>query len=72
MTVQQESACKVIERCKKLKLKTVAGGPFFSCEPGKFPEVDYLILNNLLCKARVDLLPALIMTMMPFFIDWRS
>jgi radical SAM superfamily enzyme YgiQ (UPF0313 family) len=46
MTVQQESVRKVIERCKILKVKTVAGGPLFSCEPDKFPDVNHLILNE--------------------------
>jgi radical SAM superfamily enzyme YgiQ (UPF0313 family) len=33
MSIQRESVKKVIERCKKLGVKTVAGGPLFTAAP---------------------------------------
>jgi radical SAM superfamily enzyme YgiQ (UPF0313 family) len=46
MTVQRDSATKVIERCKAAALAVVAGGPLFTSEPEKYPQVDHLILNE--------------------------
>lgn len=46
MTVQRESALKVIERCLKLGVKTVAGGPLFLAHQEAFPEVDHLVLGE--------------------------
>lgn len=46
MSVQSESAKKVIERCKKAGVKKVAGGPLFTAWPEKFDDVDYLVLNE--------------------------
>lgn len=46
MAVQQESAKQIIARCKAKGLKVIAGGPFFTSEPGEFDEVDHLVLDE--------------------------
>jgi len=46
MTVQRKSTYQVITRCKAAGLKVVAGGPLFTAEHEKFPEVDYFVLNE--------------------------
>lgn len=56
MTVQQESAVEAIERCKRAGVPVVAGGPLFTSDPGRFENVDHLVLN----EAEITL---------PFFLD---
>jgi len=46
MTVQRESALEVIGRCKKMGIKTVAGGPLFTADPDAFDDVDHLVINE--------------------------
>lgn len=46
MTIQRNSAQEVIARCRRLGIKTVAGGPLFSACHGDFPEVDHLVLGE--------------------------
>ncbi|WP_319562526.1 DUF4070 domain-containing protein [Marispirochaeta sp.] len=46
MSVQQESARKVIELCARLGTKTVAGGPLFTTGWENFPRVDHFVLNE--------------------------
>lgn len=46
MDIQKESALDVIARCKNLGVKTVAGGPLFSCDETGFEDVDHLLLNE--------------------------
>jgi len=46
MSIQSESAKKVVERCRKFGVKTIAGGPLFTATPEEFEEVDHLVLNE--------------------------
>jgi radical SAM superfamily enzyme YgiQ (UPF0313 family) len=46
MVVQKDSAKQVIERCNKLGVKVVAGGPLFTTEPAQFSGVDHFVLNE--------------------------
>lgn len=46
MSVQSESANQVIERCKRLNAKIVAGGPLFTSSAEYYKNVDHLILNE--------------------------
>jgi radical SAM superfamily enzyme YgiQ (UPF0313 family) len=46
MVIQKESTRKVIDRCKTLQVKTVAGGPLFTCGCDEFNDVDHLILGE--------------------------
>jgi radical SAM superfamily enzyme YgiQ (UPF0313 family) len=46
MVVQRESARAVIKRCKTAGVKLVAGGPLFTMEHERFPDVDYFVLNE--------------------------
>ena len=46
MVVQRESARKIISRCKKAGVTTVAGGPLFTGEYADFDDVDHFVLNE--------------------------
>ena len=46
MGVQKESVKEVIQRCRELGAKTVAGGPLFTMEPDDYPTVDHLVLGE--------------------------
>ena len=46
MAVQRESAREVIDRCKRMGVKTVAGGPLFTAAHEEFDDIDHLVLNE--------------------------
>lgn len=46
MYFQRESARQVIDRCKKLGVKVVAGGPLFTEDHKEFEDVDHLVLGE--------------------------
>ena len=46
MSIQSESANQIIERCKKLNVKIVAGGPLFTSSFEYYQNIDHLILNE--------------------------
>jgi len=46
MTVQRQSVREVIDRCQRLGVKTVAGGPLFTACHDEFPEIDHLVLGE--------------------------
>lgn len=46
MSVQNQSAKEIIERCKALGKPVVAGGPLFTSHFDEFDDVDHLVLNE--------------------------
>ncbi len=46
MTVQRESALRVIAQCKAAGLRIIAGGPLFTIEHEPFDSVDHFVLNE--------------------------
>jgi radical SAM superfamily enzyme YgiQ (UPF0313 family) len=46
MSIQKASVERVIDRCKKIGTKIVAGGPLFTTRYKEFKDVDYLVLNE--------------------------
>jgi len=46
MVVQKDSVREVVDRCKRLGVKTVAGGPLFTSEHECYADVDHLVLNE--------------------------
>jgi len=46
MLVQEKSAKEIIERCKSLGKKIVAGGPAFTTGYKKFSNIDHFVLNE--------------------------
>jgi len=46
MNVQEESVRHVVSMCKAAGIKIVAGGPLFTHEYERFPEIDHFVLNE--------------------------
>jgi radical SAM superfamily enzyme YgiQ (UPF0313 family) len=46
MIVQRESARSLVARCRAAGKVVVAGGPLFTAEHARFPEVDHFVLNE--------------------------
>jgi len=46
MDIQRDSVEHTIERCKRLGVKIVAGGPLFTISHDQFDMVDHLVLNE--------------------------
>ncbi len=46
MSIQLESVHKIIDKCKKLNTKIVAGGPLFTNEYESFSQIDHFVLNE--------------------------
>ena len=46
MAVQADSARALIRRCRCAGVPVVAGGPLFTAEPERFPEVEHLVLGE--------------------------
>jgi radical SAM superfamily enzyme YgiQ (UPF0313 family) len=46
MSIQSKSVKNIIARCKKLGIKTVAGGPLFTAWYDEYDDIDYLVLNE--------------------------
>jgi radical SAM superfamily enzyme YgiQ (UPF0313 family) len=46
MVIQKNSVDKIVERCKRLDVKIVAGGPLFTAFPEAYLNIDHLVLNE--------------------------
>jgi len=47
MSVQKKSAVDILERCRRLGVRTVAGGPLFTSTPEDYVDLaDHLVLNE--------------------------
>lgn len=46
MVIQKDSVRDVIDRCKVLNIKTVAGGPLFTSDYSEYEDVDHLLLQE--------------------------
>jgi radical SAM superfamily enzyme YgiQ (UPF0313 family) len=46
MSVQRESVREVIDRCRRVGARVVAGGPLFTACYHEYPEVDHLVLGE--------------------------
>ncbi|MRR34360.1 DUF4070 domain-containing protein [bacterium] len=46
MAVQRNSVEEFLSRCRRLGVRTVAGGPLFTACHADFPDVDHLVLNE--------------------------
>jgi radical SAM superfamily enzyme YgiQ (UPF0313 family) len=46
MSIQKESARTVLNRCREIGVKVVAGGPLFTQDREEFSDADHLVLNE--------------------------
>lgn len=46
MAVQEESVREIVRTCRSNGVPIVAGGPLFSAQPEKFPDIDHLVLGE--------------------------
>jgi radical SAM superfamily enzyme YgiQ (UPF0313 family) len=46
ISIQSESVRQIVQRCKMMNTKIVAGGPLFTEEYEKFPGIDHIIMNE--------------------------
>lgn len=46
MIIQKDSVQEIVSRCRRLGVKTVAGGPLFTMSPENYPDIDHLVLNE--------------------------
>jgi len=46
MVIQKNSVDKIVERCKQLNVKIVAGGPLFTAFPESYLDIDHLVLKE--------------------------
>lgn len=46
MSIQADSANTIIQRCKELNVKIVAGGPMFTGDPDPYMHLDHLVLGE--------------------------
>lgn len=46
MSIQKESVKRIIDRCKRLGVKIVAGGPLFTTSHEDFDGIDHFVLNE--------------------------
>ncbi len=46
MSIQRTSVVEIAERCRRIGVRTVAGGPLFTSCPEDFPQVDHLVLGE--------------------------
>lgn len=46
MSLQMESVQSIISKCRKVRVKIVAGGPLFTSCPEKFEDIDFLVLGE--------------------------
>ena len=46
MVIQKNSVDQIIERCKRLNVKIVAGGPLFTAFPEAYLNIDHLVLKE--------------------------
>jgi len=46
MYIQKESVIKIIQECRKQRVKIVAGGPLFTQEYSSYPQIDHFVLNE--------------------------